>query len=99
MLYISNAIYKNMPLQMILQQVEQKEEDSRSREWQIIGAPITRETGDISLCDFIPDKYYFLKMTAVSQAGSTSVLYRVQIGNIPEGAFGVLISVYIHICK
>lgn len=60
--------------------MEQQLENSAPREWQIIGSPITRETGDLGLCDFTPSRFYLLKMTATSDAGATTVLYRVQTG-------------------
>ena len=60
-------------------QVEKQPEGSAVREWQVIGSSITRETLGIDLCDLKQEQFYLLKMTAITEAGSTSVLYRVRV--------------------
>ncbi|KAF2345011.1 hypothetical protein FHG87_024233, partial [Trinorchestia longiramus] len=62
--------------------VERQAEDAPSNEWQIIGSTITRDTRDLDLCDFPPRQQHFLKMSAMSEAGTTTVLYRVMPGHL-----------------
>ena len=61
--------------------MEQKEFDSTSTEWHIVGSPVTREVDDLHLCDLDPLKFYLLKVEALSDAGKTTVLYKVRTGN------------------
>lgn len=45
----------------------------------MVGSPFSRDVADIDLCDFSVRKPYLLKLTAISEAGSTTVLYRIQL--------------------
>lgn len=74
-------------------QVERQVEDSPSNEWQIIGSPISRETRDLDLCDFPRGQHHLLKMTAMSEAGATTVLYRVMPPPLDAGDYFLFIQV------
>lgn len=45
--------------------------------WTTLHARVTRDTGDLGLCDLHSGAWHLLRVTAASTAGDTSVLYRV----------------------
>ena len=51
-------------------------------EWQVIGSTIKRDTEDIKLCNVSKHNSHLLKMTAYSDAGDTTVFYRVTLRNL-----------------
>lgn len=59
--------------------MEQQLEDGESRDWQVVGSPITRDTQDLGLCDIRPGSRYLYRVTALSDAGPTATLYRVTL--------------------
>ena len=68
---------------MFLLKVAQQLEDVSGKEWRIIGSHIGRETRDIQLCNRSSDSNHLFKLTAFSEAGETTVFYRVKL----DGSF------------
>ena len=59
--------------------MEQKVEGSSSREWQVVGALIGRDVSDLGLCEVSGGVPYLFRVTALSDAGATTLLYRLAL--------------------
>ncbi|KAK8389761.1 hypothetical protein O3P69_009037 [Scylla paramamosain] len=56
--------------------------------WTTLHARVTRDTGDLGLCDLHSGAWHLLRVTAASTAGDTSVLYRVATRDTNGGECG-----------
>lgn len=57
--------------------------------WTTLHARVTRDTGDLGLCDLHSGMWHLLRVTAASTAGDTAVLYRVATRDTNGGECGV----------
>lgn len=55
--------------------------------WTTLHARVTRDTGDLGLCDLHSGVWHLLRVTAASTAGDTSILYRVATRDTNGGEF------------
>lgn len=63
--------------------------------WTTLHARVTRDTGDLGLCDLHSGAWHLLRVTAASTAGDTSVLYRVATRDTNGGEYAAYPVVFL----